>query len=112
MTQLLQARRGAGRRLADHGRRAWAGKVPLARLFFVDMLIWGSILNLTTSGAALALFAGDAPTWLAVSVWMLPWPLNALLCLCVWRTAAARRTGLSEFAGPLATLWAVAISLI
>lgn len=112
MIHPLPARPWPGGRLAGHARRAFAGEIPLARLFFVDMLIWGSILNLTTSAVALALFASDAPTWAAVSVWMLPWPMNAFLCACVWRTAAARRSALSEFAGPLATIWAVAISLV
>jgi hypothetical protein len=88
------------------------GDIPLARLFFIDMLIWGTIVNLTMSATALILFASDAPAWLAVGVWVLPWPMNAFLCFCVWRTASRRRSGLSEFAGPLATLWAIGISLV
>lgn len=112
MTHPAAFRRGPAERLVAYLKEAWRGRVPLARFFFVDMLVWGSIVNLTTSAVALALFASGAPAWAAVSIWVLPWPMNAFLCICVWRTAAGARTALSEFAGPLATLWALAISLI
>lgn len=95
-----------------HARDAWHGRVPLARLCFVDMLIWGTIVNLTTSGVSLALLAAGAPIPVVILVWAACWPFNAFLCLCVWRTAAVRPGPLSGFAGPLATLWALGVSAV
>ena len=99
-------------RWVRHGRDAWHGRVPLARLCLVDMLIWGTIVNLTTSGISLALLAAGAPVPLVLLVWVACWPLNAFLCLSVWRTAAMRPGRWSGFAGPFATLWTVAISAV
>ncbi|WP_062215192.1 hypothetical protein [Aureimonas sp. AU20] len=91
----------------------WRGHVPLARLLFVDMLVWGTILNLTTTGASLILLAYDAPIWAVIAVWLSSWPCNAFLCLSVWRTAdRAKRGVLPVLAGPLATIWALGISVV
>lgn len=87
--------------------RRWRGDVPLARLFWHDMLVVGSLLNLVATFGALMLAAQGAPTALAAALHFGPLPYNLFLWLALWRHPArhpAHAVG--------ATLWCLAASLL
>lgn len=77
-------------------RRYAYGDIPLGRVFFHDMLLIGTIINIITGGLALVAYAAGLPGWLALTVFLAPLPYNAALCLFVWRSAARTPSGWSE----------------
>ncbi|TIS02853.1 MAG: hypothetical protein E5X13_08475 [Mesorhizobium sp.] len=68
-------------------RSRWQGNVPLDRLFWRDMLLAGTAINIASSGLALVLLGLKLPLWLVLTVHFLPAPYNIFLALAVWRTA-------------------------
>lgn len=74
----------------------WKGETPLETVFWRDMLVVGTVVNLASTAAALALLVGGYPVWLGLTVELLPIPWNTFLLLAVWK--AAEREG-----GPSAT---------
>lgn len=82
-----------------------AGEVPLRRVFFRDMLIFGSLINVVTGGAALIAYASDAPDHIALAIFLSPVPYNIALCICVWRSAAHHPSGWADFARIGSVLW-------
>lgn len=87
--------------------RRWQGQVPLARLFWWDMLVVGSLVNLGTSLMALALMALGAPLGVAVAVHFAPLPYNFFLFAALWQLPG-RPLGISLAAG----LWLGAATLL
>ena len=87
--------------------RRWRGEVPLARLFWRDMLVAGSLLNLVASFGALMLAAKGAPGAVAAALHFGPLPYNLFLCLALWRHPARR-----PWQAGVATLWCLAASLL
>lgn len=65
-----------------------AGEVPLTRVFFQDMLVFGSSINVVTGGAALIVYASDVSDLLALAIFLLPLPYN--VALCIFPFSAAR----------------------
>ncbi|TIW19027.1 MAG: hypothetical protein E5V65_11420 [Mesorhizobium sp.] len=74
-------------RLASFFHSRWQGKVPLDRLFWRDMLLVGTAINIASSALALILLGLKLPLWLVLTVHLLPVPYNIFLALAVWRTA-------------------------
>src|SRR6218665_1436451 len=64
-----------------------AGEIALARVFVRDMLIVGSLVNILIGGIALIAYAEGAPGWLALAIFLAPFPYNLTLCIFVWRSA-------------------------
>ncbi len=89
----------------DFVRRHWRGEVPLARVFWWNMLIVGTLVNLITGGTALAAHVAGAPLWLAALIFFLPLPLNVLLTVSVWRSAGREAPGWGVFARAAASAW-------
>jgi hypothetical protein len=84
--------RGAGAQVSGSGLRGfllsrWRGEAPLGTVFWRDMLVIGTGLNVLTGLAAMAMLAADMSTALALAVHfsLLPW--NLFLMLSVWRSA-------------------------
>ncbi|RWK05993.1 hypothetical protein [Mesorhizobium sp.] len=73
--------------LAGFFRSRWQGRVPLDRLFWRDMLLAGTVINIASSALALLLLGLKLPLWLVLAVHFLPVPYNIFLALAVWRTA-------------------------
>lgn len=65
--------------------RRWRGHVPAARLFWRDMVLVGSIVNLASTFLALMLAAQGVATSIAVAVHFAPLPYNLFLCAALWR---------------------------
>ncbi|AZO21186.1 hypothetical protein EJ070_11145 [Mesorhizobium sp. M1E.F.Ca.ET.045.02.1.1] len=72
---------------ADFFKSRWQGKTPLDRLFWRDMLLIGTAINIASSAVALVLLGLKLPLWLVLTVHLLPVPYNIFLALAVWRTA-------------------------
>ena len=63
------------------------GTASLETVFWYDMLLVGTLLNLAATAAAFGLFAADYPPALALAVNFVPIPLNAFIVLANWRSA-------------------------
>lgn len=90
--------------------RRWRGEISLGRLFWRDMLVVGSLINVATTIAAVLVLGMKMPAWLAVAVHLLPLPYNLFLYGSVLRTAGTTPAG-----GALklvATLWIILASLL
>jgi hypothetical protein len=83
----------------------WHAQVPWRRLFWRDMLVVGSVINLFTGFVALMLFAQDQPMAAVLAVHVAPLPYNAFLLASLWRhpqpSAVVKWVGLGWFAGML-----------
>ncbi|TJV71236.1 MAG: hypothetical protein E5X76_16725 [Mesorhizobium sp.] len=76
--------------MTDFFRTRWRGEAPLDRLFWRDMLLVGTILNVASSVLALILLGLKLPLWLVLAVHFLPVTYNIFLTIAVWRTAEKR----------------------
>jgi hypothetical protein len=65
----------------------WHGQVPLGTVFWRDMLLAGTALNIVTSPTTILLIALDQGTVIAVAVHFSPLPWNVFLFVSVWRSA-------------------------
>jgi hypothetical protein len=84
----------------------WRGEAPLGIVFWRDMLLYGTMINVVATLASLMLLAFDAPAALATAIFFLPLPWNFFLFYAVWRCAAL--AGLVGAAAQiLAALWLV-----
>lgn len=90
----------------------WRRQVPLGTLFWRDMLVVGSAVNLVAAFAGLMALGFKAGLPVALLVFHLPLPYNIFIAGAVWRTAdiAAPRAASSARAG--AALWLLATLLI
>lgn len=92
--------------------RRWRRQVPLATVFWRDMIAIGSIINLVagvTGLLMLGLKAGVAPSLLVLFA---PIPYNILILIAVWRAADiadTRQAGAYRFG---AVLWFLAATVI
>jgi hypothetical protein len=69
-------------------RALWSGELPLGEAFWTFAIGIGLLVNLTTSGAFLALIMVDRP-WAALFVgYVLSVPYNVVALVGVWRSAA------------------------
>ena len=93
-------------------RRLWSGDLPLSRIFWIDMLLVGTLVNLLSLIAAIVLLADDAPVGWGVAVFLAPIPYNLLLFTGVWRSAARAGSEWSSVAQAAALAWLVAAFLI
>lgn len=66
--------------------KRWRGEASLRQLFWRDMLIVGSVINLFTGFIALMIAAQGGELWFAATVHFATLPYNVFLVLAVWRT--------------------------
>ena len=93
-------------------RARWRGEVPLATVFWNDMLFVGTTVNIMTTFVAMGLLTLGVPTMPIVLTYFAPLPFNLFLVAAVWRSAenAAATTG---FAARCASLvWLVAATAL
>ena len=77
--------------------RLWWAEVPLARVFWRDMAVVGTIVNVLAIALAALVAALGAATGLGLALFMAPTPYNIFLVAAVWRRADIERT---EWAWP------------
>jgi hypothetical protein len=66
-------------------RSRWRGEVPQRVLFWRDMVLVGTLINLLFTGVALAVAASGGSMALAAGLHFSPLPYNAFLVAAVWR---------------------------
>ena len=86
--------------------RRWLGEVPLAVLFWRDMIGVGSVINLAASILALIVAASGAPIGVAVALHFAPLPYNLFLYAAVSRIS--RESPLTRLA---ALAWLIVATL-
>lgn len=87
--------------------RRWRQEIAPARLFWHDLVLVGTAVNLGVSAVALMLLALGQPLEVAVAVHFLPLPYNLFLCLALWRACDGRPA--YRFAG---LAWLLFVTLI
>jgi hypothetical protein len=90
----------------------WRGDVPLDRLFWRDMVVVGSLINLAATAAALLLLDVKVPLATALAVHLVPLPYNIFLLLSVWRTADANGGAFAPIAKAGAAIWLALATLL
>ena len=85
----------------------WHGRVPLRTVLWRDMLVAGTVLNLLTGMAALAILATGGDVLWAVLVHFAPLPLNLFLLSAVFRAPRAGRR-----AKAVAVVWFLAMLVL
>jgi hypothetical protein len=103
---------GGSSSLIGYFGRLWSGAMPLSRVFWTDMLIIGSAVNLAAMLLAILLFIAGAPVWLGVFIHFSPLPYNILLLLAVWRSAAREASTWGFLAQIAGVLWLAAATLL
>lgn len=63
----------------------WRGQVRLGLLFWRDMVVVGSLINLLSGFLALALMAAGAPLTAVAAAHFAPLPYNTFLFAAFWR---------------------------
>jgi hypothetical protein len=90
----------------------WRGEAPLDRLFWRDMVLVGTGLNVLTLVAALVLLGLKVAPVIAVAVHSLFLPYNIFLFAAVWRTAEAAGIAKAAFFKSAALIWFVAATIL
>ena len=93
-------------------RRLWRGDLPLRRVFWLDMVLVGRLVNLASLFAAILLLAGEAPTAWGVAAFLAHLPYSLLLFAGVWRSAAREGSKWSGTAQAAAAAWLVVAFVI
>ena len=83
--------------------------MPLGLVFWRDMMLTGTVINVLATVAAFALFAADAPAALALTVNFLPVPWNVFLLVAVWRSAERDGSPAATTANVVGALWFLAM---
>jgi uncharacterized membrane protein len=77
-------------------------------VFWTDMLAVGTLVNVASTVAAMALFAADAPILWGLVLFLAHVPYSVLVFLGVWRSAARERSKWSSAAEVAAIIWLLA----
>jgi hypothetical protein len=93
-------------------RLLWNGDLPLARVFWTDMLVVGTLVDVVTLVATMLLFAADAPLAYGLAMFLVHIPYSVLLFIGVWRSAARERSSWSLPAQILAGIWLLAVLIL
>ncbi len=64
----------------------WRGEANLNKLYWRDMMIVGSVINLFTGFIALVIAAQGGDLWVAAMVHFATLPYSVFLVLSLWRT--------------------------
>lgn len=86
--------------------------MPVERVFWVDMWLAGTILNLATSFAALVVLGLKLPLWVSLAVYVSPVPWNVFLTVAIWRGCDRQRPGSAGFYKLGAVAWLALATLV
>lgn len=93
-------------------RRRWRRQIPLATLFWRDMIVVASIINIVAGAAGLILLGLKLGTAPSLAVLLAPVPYNIFLLASVWPTADLARPVTADAYRLGATLWFLAAVII
>ena len=92
--------------------RRWRRQVPLGPLFWRDMIVIGSALNLAFAFAGLMALGFKADLLVAILVFHAPLPYNFFIVGAIWRTADLVDPARASSARFGAVLWLMATAVI
>jgi len=87
--------------------RRWRGETALAVLYWRDIVVVGSVINLATGFAALMLAAQGVNLMVAAAVHFALLPYNTFLVVALWRTPRCGRA-----MAWTSVLWLVVVSVV
>lgn len=90
----------------------WHGGVPLSHLFWQDMVIFGTGVNVAAALAMMLMLAAGLPAVLAVFVFLSPLPYNLFLVGAVWRAAGTASDLWGGAVRAASLVWFVVATLI
>jgi hypothetical protein len=92
--------------------RRWRRQVPLGTLFWRDMIVVGSVINLAAAFVALMALGLKAGLMVTILIFHAPLPYNIFLVASVWRAAdiADPKTASSARFG--AAIWLAVATLL
>ncbi len=90
----------------------WNGAFPLATLFWRDMLLVGSGMNIAATLGAIAMLGAKLPLAAALAVHFGLTPYNLFLTFALWRTAERRGGGTAFIWQMAAIFWLVAVMIV
>lgn len=101
-----------GSAIAEFFRARWRGEAPFGLLFWRDMVVTGTAVNVAATLLAVALLGAGTSLPLVLTVHFLPLPYNIFLFVAIWRSAK-RAAGWAAHAAPLAAAaWLVLAAVI
>ncbi|MEQ1944598.1 hypothetical protein ABMA32_19450 [Mesorhizobium sp. VNQ89] len=92
--------------------RRWQRQVPLGLLFWRDMVVIGSALNLAAAFFGLMALGFKYELPVALAVFHAPLPYNIFIFGAVWRTAELVDASKAATARFVATVWLVAVTVL
>lgn len=92
--------------------RRWQRRIPLGLLFWRDMMLFGSLLNLAAAFAGLMALGLKAELAVALAVFNAPLPYNLFLVGAVWRTAELVDKARASTARAGALVWLAVITVL
>ena len=92
--------------------RRWRRRVPLGLLFWRDMIVVGSAINLAAAFGGLMALGMKVDLATAMLIIHAPLPYNVFLVGSVWRTADLAEPNRSASARFGAALWLIATTII
>lgn len=90
----------------------WQCRIPLARLFWWDMLLVGTAINGALTLAGLLAIANRLPDAVAHVAFALLLPYNLFIFLSVVRTSSRQRTPFAPLFQLSGLIWLVSLTLI
>lgn len=85
----------------------WCGETYLGKLYWRDILIVGSVINLFTGFIALMIAAQGGDVWVAAMVHFASLPYSVFLVLALWRTP-----GRSKMMELTSLVWLGAVTML
>jgi hypothetical protein len=92
--------------------RRWRRQVPLGLLFWRDMIVVGSAVNLAMAFVSLMALGFKIDLVVAMLIYFAPLPYNVFLAGAVWRTADLADPARASSARFGAVLWLVAATVL
>lgn len=90
----------------------WRGEIPLNLLFWRDMALVGTTINIVSTLLAVALLGLELPLPLVLATHFAPLPYNIFLFLAVWRTSGRAGGWRAQIAPLGAAVWLVLATLV
>lgn len=92
--------------------RRWRGAASVGTVFWRDMMIVATGLNLATSFVSLMALGFKAPTWVAMAIFFSPLPYNVFLVIALWRCLETQPTRYAGTVRIAALMWLAIVTAI
>jgi hypothetical protein len=90
----------------------WRGQAAIGRLFWTDMALVGTLVNVAAGFAAIMLIGLTLPAWIAVAIFLAPLPYNVFLVMAVWRATEGMAGNAASGYRTGALIWLALVFLI